>query len=249
MARAVVDKIEDVPEALRTEYEPGPGGRFILKIEGLDPELDHPAVKPLRAAKLHEKTAREKAEADAKKLAADMEALRAEMTKRLEEANPASQIDGLRKSYEEREAQNIAKAVGPKEAEIKRLSEAMRKVMIHDKATVIAMACAADPMSVDLYLPELQRRLVVEYDANGDPQTRVLDRTGQPSALTLDGLKEEIMQDPRFKPLNKGSQATGGGAVSASGGGGATGAQKPNFLTSSPAEIDAWMERNNHQRS
>jgi hypothetical protein len=222
MAKVVVEKLDDVPEALRTEYEPGPGGKLYLKIEGLGPDVDHPAVKEIRQAKQHEKDARTKAEADAKKLAADMEAMRAEMTKRLEESNPQAQIDGLRKSYEEREATKLLQSKQTYETEIGKLSGALREVLITKESQRIALALAADEKFAPHFMAAITPRLVVEYGQDGRASTRVLDRSGQPSALTLDALKEEISQDPSFAPLLKGSQATGGGAASASGVGGAS---------------------------
>jgi hypothetical protein len=244
MAKVVVDKLEDIPEALRTEYEPGPGGKLFLKIDGLGPEVDHPAVKELREAHARSKAERTKALEDAKKLASDMETMRAEMTKRLEEANPQAQIDGLRKSYEEREATKLSQTKQAYEAEIGKLSGALREVLVTKEAQRIALSLAADEKFAPHFMAAIAPRLVVEYGQDGKASTRVLDRGGQPSALTLENLREEIAQDPSFAPLLKGNQATGGGAVGASGGGGAS-AGKIDLIKATMAEKIAYYEKRN----
>jgi hypothetical protein len=241
MAKAVVDKIEDVAETMRGEYEPGAGGRFFLKIEGLTPEVPHPAVKELRDAHARSKAERQAAVDKAEQVSAALEALRTEHTAALESVVPKAQMDALRKSYEDTERAKLA----AKDTLIAERDAAIRDIAITKEARAIAASLAARDEYAENFQEYITGRLQVDRDAAGKIVTRVL-KDGQPSALTLDQLKEEISQMERFKPLLKGSQATGGGAVGASGGGGATGAQKPNFLTASPSEIDAWLERNKH---
>ena len=53
--KAIVDKIEDVAEGLRGEYAAGEGGKFYLKLEGLEAGngSNHPAVAEVLRAKQH----------------------------------------------------------------------------------------------------------------------------------------------------------------------------------------------------
>lgn len=52
---------------------------------------------------------------------------------------------------------------------------------------------------------------------DGKPITVVMDRSGKPSAATLDEFKKELSEDAALKPLLAGSQGSGGGSTNRGG--------------------------------
>ena len=240
MAKVVVDKLEDVSEAKRDEYEAGPGGKFYLKIEGLTQDVDHPAVKELREAHARSKKERGDALEEAKKTKEALEALRAEHVTALESVVPKAQMEALRKSYEDQQGVEV----GKKQKEIDRLSASLRDVLVTKEAQALALSLASDPKYAPHFMAAIVPRLTVDYDDKGKAITRVLDKAGQQSAMTLELLKEEISQDDSFKPLLKGSPATGGGAVGASGRGGAPQTPGPG---DSPQAWAEWARKRRQQ--
>lgn len=64
----------------------------------------------------------------------------------------------------------------------------------------------------DLALPHIRARLSAEVDeATGKAVTKVLDKAGKPSELTLEDLMKELAADTKLAPIIKGSRARGSG--------------------------------------
>lgn len=64
----------------------------------------------------------------------------------------------------------------------------------------------------DLALPHIRSRLSAEVDeATGKAVTKVLDKAGKPSEMTLDDLMKELAADSKLAPIIKGSRARGSG--------------------------------------
>lgn len=98
-----------------------------------------------------------------------------------------------------------------------------RDQMIADltvKADASRLASQVFGEQADVMLHHVEKRLKVEYTEDG-PKTRVLDESGQPSALNLDELANELKSAPRFAPFVVATKATGSGAQGGKGGGGA----------------------------
>jgi hypothetical protein len=72
-----------------------------------------------------------------------------------------------------------------------------------------ALAAELSPNHASLLLPHITPRLTADLDGD-NPTTKVLDATGQLSALTLDDLKKEFLANDDFKSIVVGSKATGG---------------------------------------
>jgi hypothetical protein len=68
------------------------------------------------------------------------------------------------------------------------------------------------PGSADVLMPHIEKRLHTEMTEDG-AVTRVLDKSGKPSALSIEDLKKEIESDKAFAPLLLGSMANGPGYV------------------------------------
>lgn len=97
------------------------------------------------------------------------------------------------------------------------LREQLRNILVGEKATLLAAEISTAP---SLILPHIKARLVAELD--GDAAiTRVLDKEGKPSSLSMEDLKKEFIANPEYAAIIKGSNANGGGAGGGGAGGGA----------------------------
>jgi hypothetical protein len=234
--KAVVDTLDDVPEGLRPEYESVEGGKFALKVEGLEDGSIHPAVGALARAKKREADARGKAEAKVKELAEKLEGVSREREDLLKGVVPKENVERLETSYKEKLAGREAEL----NTEITRLNGSLREVLVDNVAHSIASKLVDDPIRIPVLLPHIAPRLTVEIGADGKANTRVLDREGKPSAATIDDLQKEFLANPMFSPLVLGSRATGSGASSGSGAGGAP--QKIDLRKASLAEKEAYYK-------
>lgn len=112
-------------------------------------------------------------------------------------------------------------------AEQKHLDEVNNLQNVIANATI--MSAARDVSSLFLapeaMIPLVRQRLKTEIK-DGVAITRVLDKNGQPSAMSLEDLKNEYKADTSLAPVLVGSQGSGGGGGSGNGGAGSK-QQKP----------------------
>ena len=116
--------------------------------------------------------------------------------------------------------------VADKDKIIKKKDEFIQKVLVSEKATKLAGEISSDP---EILLPHLIGRLQAEFNGDADPITRVLDKDGKPSALSLEDLGKEFIDNPKFKSIIVVSKASGGGASGGNGnrpGGAGSGSKK-----------------------
>lgn len=113
-------------------------------------------------------------------------------------------IKTLEKSWEDK----LKKREGELEGENGKLKSFLNESMVNGVAIAIASEITTAP---DLMLPHILKRLTV--DLTGDkPATKVLDNNGQPSALSIDDLKNELLTNKSFAPIIVASRAKGAGS-------------------------------------
>lgn len=140
------------------------------------------------------KAARRKAEEDAAKKAGDIDALEKSWAEKLQ-AREAELTGGL----QERDA--IVNKLTAGAAASKLAAE----LAVSGSASVLEALIAG--------------RIAAEIK-DGEARILVRDKSGKPSASTLDDLKAELIADPALAPLLVGSKAKGGGAAGGDGGAG-----------------------------
>ena len=195
-----IEKLEDVDEKYRDEYEEK-DGKFVLKLDGMPaPKPDQATIDELerykakhQEAEKHrkesERKAREAAEAAAKK---------------------SGDIEALEKSWLEKHEAGLAE----KDKELESYKALVTKMTVgRDTATLAAEIFGED---ATLFSHHIKKRLTSEI-INGVAVTRVLDEDGKPSAKTLAELKTEISENPKFAKYAIGSRASGGGDISGKG--------------------------------
>ena len=216
--KAHLESLDGLAEALKAEYKPiEVNGKksFILDVEGAF--LTDEPVDALKRAKDYEKNERKQATDRAAKLAADLEAATSELESLRKGALPKGDVEKLEASWKKK-FDDLSKE---KDGAVNKMGSTLKKVLVENVAQSIASKISIAP---DLMLPQVVARLKVEETESGY-LTRVLDREGQPSALTLEELQKELAADKRFAPIIMGSKASGGSASGNSGGSGGTGSQ------------------------
>ena len=164
-------------------------------------------------------------------LKSELETLRTELQNiRSDAENAKAEKNRKTKDYDALEADYNRKLqekdTGYKTQEQK-YKDTIQKMLVDNKA--LELATEAFGENAEIMLPHIKSRLQADFD--GDmPTTRVLDKNGQPSANTLDELKKEFVDNPRFAPIVVGSRASGGNASGSSANGNA-GNKKPSEMT------------------
>lgn len=154
-------------------------------------------------------------------------------------ARKAGDITTLDKSWQKK----LDDAVLVEKTRADQLNKQLQNVLVDKEAIAIAAELGGE--SAELLLPHITKRLQAEVD--GDVAiTRVLDKEGKKSALTLAELKKEISEDKRFSPIIIASRASGGGAAGGNrqptnGGAGSGGQKKFHELTGQ--ERTDWYKR------
>lgn len=229
---------EKLPAHFKTEYKEVPGengaaSSFMLDIEGDED------VGALKRAKDHEKQARLDAEKKVGEAQAKIDKIEADAEKaRLKALRDGGDIEALEKSWKAK----ADKAERDAKAESQALRDKVSNTMLKGKALEIATQISTIP---DVILPLIKDRLRVE-EVDGEFITSVLDVKGQPSAMTIEELQKEFVDNPKFSSIIIGSKASGGGAGGSGGGGGAPSTSAIPFgkldLKGSPAEVAGMLK-------
>lgn len=113
----------------------------------------------------------------------------------------------------------------------------IKKTLINKEAEALANAIATVP---SLMAGHVEKRMSVNFEGT-EPKLVLLDKDGKPApALTLDGLKQELLTDVQFKPILKGSQASGSTATTqARQAGNANGNPQVQSDTGKPVDVNA----------
>jgi hypothetical protein len=196
-----------LPEAFQAEYTVGDDGSFTLTVEGGED------TGALKRAKDHEKSARQKAEADLSAVRGDLTAAETKLEDMLKGAIPKSDVDALESSYKTKYDRLEAELTG----KLKTANEGLQGVLVDNVASALANEISTVPA---LMSEHIKKRLSME-ETDGKLTTRVLDAQGQLSALTVDDLKAELKNDATFASIIISSKSSGSGATGGTGGGSA----------------------------
>lgn len=190
-------------EDIKKEYK-ADGAGYIL-------DLEDAAFETLKTEKEAARLRAEKAEADLQALKdAEAEKIR----KAAEDAAKASgDVAALEKSWKEKAERDTA----AERERTKAASNALRSLLVNTTASKMANEICTVP---ELLVDRIKARMTVEI-VDETPILRILSADGKPSALSLDDLKKEFLDNQALKAVIKGSNASGGGAGGGGQGGGA----------------------------
>lgn len=224
--KQILESLDGLHDTIKSEYKKGDDGKFHLDVEGGED------TGALKRAKDHEKSARQKAEQLLQEAQDKLVELSDERDGLLRGAIPKGDVEKLEASWKSKLATR-EKELGD---QIGGLTSHLNTMLVDNVAQGMAGKISKVP---ELMLPHIRGRLKAEY-VDGRPTTRVLDKDGNPSALTVTDLEKELFTNPTFAPIIIGSKASGSGAEGGQGGGGAL--SKVDFTKASPKEIAAHLK-------
>jgi hypothetical protein len=190
--KAAFDKLSAEIKAEYVEKD----GEYVLDLDGGDDGGED--VGALRRAKDREVQARK----DAEKKAREAEAKLAELD--TSDARKRGDIEALEKSWKEKHDTTVAEY----DAKLKNKDEFISTSLVDNVAAQLAGEISTSPK---LLLPHIKARLTADLDGD-KPATKVLDADGKPSALSLDDLRKEFVDNKEFASIIRASKASGGGA-------------------------------------
>jgi hypothetical protein len=224
MLKLELDKLDGLDDAVKSFYEEK-DGKFRLKVDGV------PDVSGLKNKV--DQLLTEKKEADRKA----KEAAEAAEAERQAALAKSGDIDALRQSYEakltKREKELMDQLTG--------LQSQVHGLTVGQTAMAVAVELAMDGSS-DVLLPHVKQRLSMEI-VDGQAVTRVLDKAGKPSAMTIEELKTEFAANPAFAPIIKASKAAGGGASGGNNSGGGAPKSKASLTGAQSERVAALKAR------
>ncbi|AFB83298.1 head scaffolding protein [Pseudomonas phage vB_PaeS_C1] len=200
-------------DALKAEYiEDGDG--FRLDVDG---DEDTGALK---RAKDREAQLRKDAEKEAKELRERLESIEGD------DARKKGDIATLEKSWQSK----LEKQREEYEAKVSKLTSHTTKTLVDNVASQLAHKISNAPAII---MPHIKSRLIADFEGD-TPVTRVLDKDGKPSALTIDELANEFVANKDFSAIITASKASGGAGKPSQNGGGAP---KFNGQSDKPADL------------
>lgn len=203
--KRTVDDLNEVPEPYRSLYEQSDSGyTLVIEIEGT---VDETSLDTMRRARDHEKTGNK----TLKEKIADLELQLADAQRANSRGKGSADIEALEASYKK---------------QIKELQESAAKTEGSLKTTIsgLTVGAASAKLAADLFIVpsamehHVSRRLVAEIDEDGRTVTRVLDKDGTVSAMSLEDLEKELRKTPGWEPFLKTKGGSGGGGHGKPGG-------------------------------
>lgn len=183
-----IKALEDVAEPFRAEYKKV-GEEFVLDVSG---EEDLSQLK----------NANERLKVDREEL---RDRLKTTEQTHSEYKSKVDNIPALEKGWEKKVT--AEKVAG--EAKAALLTKALHKATVGEEATKLSVIS----ITPKVLKPLIEARLTMELGDDGVPKTRVLDKDGKLSAMTLEELQKEFADDPELAPIIIGSRASGGGTT------------------------------------
>jgi len=209
-----LDTLEGLPADVAKEYKKGEDGKFTLDITGAED------TGALKRAKEHEKNLRVAAETKVTELTAQIETLTGERDTAISERDAAKADKGKDTTALEASWQVKVDAANAKlESTQKELTAEVERLLVTNTATSLAHEISTVP---ELFQDVIAKRLKVEKGADGKYFTRVLDAAGNPSAATVDELRDELVANDKYAAIIVSGKGSGGGAGGSGSGGGAT---------------------------
>ena len=199
------------------ELDPTLQGLYVKQDDGnyrLDAEFpDNDGLK----AKADELLGETKREREKRKAAEErLLEIEAERQKAMDDnARAKGDVESLEKSYIEKMNKQDTDYSG----KLSTLEKQIYDLTVGQAATNLANELSIKGSAIAM-LPHIQNRLTLEQTETGEQRIRVLDASGNKTAMTLEDLKQEFRANEAFKPLIAANGASGSGANGANSGAG-----------------------------
>jgi hypothetical protein len=166
-------------------------GVFVLDIEGGED------TGALKRAKDREKARAKEFEDKLNAAEAELDTLRADPK--------ARDVKSLEASWIEKHN----KVIVEKDGAIAKLSDFAKRTLADSVALNLAKEISTSP---ELLLPHISKRIVADLEGDA-PKTKILDKDGKASALTLEDFKKEVLETPAYAAIIIASKAKGSSAT------------------------------------
>jgi hypothetical protein len=220
------DAFKKLSDDLKKEYkEVEEDGKKVYKLD-VDGLEDTGALK---RAKDHEKKARTEAEAKVKELQTNLETIQNEIDDIRRGAIPKADVEKLETSWKTK----LEKQKTEMSTALETARGSLKKLLVDNVAQSMATKISTVP---DLILPHIRSRLTVD-ESSGEFVTKVLDKDGKPSAMSIEELQKEFTSNKSFAPILVGSRASGSGAPGTGANGGSAPARPDGMAKWSPKQM------------
>lgn len=203
--KSIIDKstYNGLSDELKKEYK-ADGDDYVLDITELD---KHPQAGALKRAKDRVSQERDELKTEFNEFKKQQETARKQYEADLRalregKGDNADDIAKVRAEYEKK----LGKQRNEYEQKVQGLNTDLQNVMIGDKAQALAESWSKTP---SLMKSHIASRLTTERNTEGRLELRVLDKDGQPSAMSLEDLKSEFTSNKEFAPVMKVNGASG----------------------------------------
>lgn len=210
------EEFEKLSDVLKSEYV-ADGDEYRLDLDG---DEDTGALK---RAKDREKELRQQAEAKLREAQEELEKLTGD------DARKKGDIATLEKSW----SKKLDEQKSSYEEKLGKLTSHAKKNLIDNVANEIATKFK----NPKLMLPHIKARLAADFDAD-EPKTRILDKDGKPSAMSIEDLSNEFVANPDFSDMVIASKGSGSAKQNPSKPAGSAGDGKPiNLANAKPKDL------------
>lgn len=212
--KSAFDSLSDAHKELYTES----GGSYTLDVERDD---DNQALKN---AKDREKQRADEAETNLNELRSELRTLKETIAdKERQGSAKKGNVEEVEKAWETKFNTKVAELT----EQLGARDKSLENILVNGRAEAIAAELFGD--NAEIAVLNIKQRLKADL-SGANPVTKVLDKDGNLSAATIDELKKEYLDNPRYASIVVASRASGGGAAgNASNGGGAP--KKPSEMT------------------
>ena len=214
MLKRVLDSLDGLSDEIKAFYKEK-DGKFYLQVDGKDVE----DVTALKNAKEHEKNLRVSAEGQVATLTTQVEEATTARDAAIAERDAATAAKGTDvATIEASWKQKVEDEKNGRATDNAALTGEIERLLVTNTASTMAHEISTVP---ELFQDQIAKRLKVEKGADGKYFTRVLDAAGQPSAATVDELREELLANEKYAAIIIAGKGSGGGAGGTGSGGGA----------------------------
>jgi len=223
------EDFEKLSDVQKTEYEEK-NGSYFLKLED-----DEDAVAALRQAKENEVNSHKETKAKLKEMEKRIEEITGEKNRK--EGN----VEAIDKSWKEKFA--------ARETELTSEINKFKSNLLNSTKDNLLNGLASKLAKTDtqrIFKKAVEERISVEFDGEKVIH-RILDKTGKPSAMTLEDFEKEIIANKEFAPIIVTNKASGGDSGTTKpkfGAGSANGTEKP-LVSLTAAEMAARISARN----
>jgi chromosome segregation ATPase len=197
-----VESLDGLEAPIAKLYAKGDDGKFRLGVEGVEPEENVAGLKKAHAADKAELAEMKKKLADREAKQAEIEAEAARQAEAL--ARKSGDVAALEKSWQEKMTKRERELL----EQLKAKESAIEALTVDATAQKLAAELFGDGAGALIH--NVRARLRTEI-VDGKPTVRVLDESGQPSAMTIDELKKSFVDNKTYARFIIGSRASGGG--------------------------------------